>query len=249
MDADHPARVGKVVAEGAECVRWLLQSDLQVELVVGKATVLAALGPELAARAGTVTSVVADQAALSALVGFRCTRGVVACGQRPHQPTVDALLGDCVQPRLLVLDAVHDPGNVGGLIRSARCLGVDAVVLGPGCADPFYRRAVRVSVGHVFQLPVVSVPDLGPVFACLEQAGVCILAAHRGPMAAALETIQAPPSWALVLGNEDRGPSPQAVQACHHHVAIPMAPGVDSLNVAVAGAIIMHWLARAERGT
>jgi len=245
--ADHPDRAGRVVAEGAECVRWLLDSPLEVALVAGKRGVLATLEAELAARGDRTTAIVASQGELSELVGFRFTRGVVAWAHRPQPPRVSDLLARTAVPHLAVLDAVHDPGNVGGLVRAARCLGLDGVVLGPGCADPFYRRSVRVSVGHVFQLPLVPVADLTATLAELSEAGVEIIAAHRGPLSRPLHELRAPAgSWALVLGNEDRGPAPAVVAACHRRVAIAMAPGVDSLNVAMAGGIAMHWLRRAS---
>lgn len=243
---DCPARIGRLVVEGAESVRWLITSPLALELVVGKPSMLAALGPELEARPAVTTVVAADPVEISALVGFDFSRGVVACARRPEPVSVAQLLARRPR-RLALLDAVHDPGNVGGLVRSARCLGLDAMVLGPGCADPFYRRAVRVSVGHVCHLPLVTAADSAAAIGELRAAGIRCIAGHRGPLSrplGALDALVGP--WCLVLGNEDRGPRPETVAACDASTFIEMAPGVDSLGVAAAGAVLMHALRERE---
>ena len=239
---DHPARVDRVVVEGAESVRWLVRSPLALELVLGKPSMLEALAADLAARDDAPLVVAAEPAAISRVVGFRFTRGVVACARRPAPRDVADLVAQ--RPRCLaLLDAVHDPGNVGGLVRSARCLGLDALILGPGCADPFYRRAVRVSVGHVCHLPLARCTDSAAAVAALRAAGIRCLAAHRGPLSRPLSALEpATGPWCLVLGNEDRGPPPETVAACDGSIFIEMAPEVDSLGVAAAGAVLMHAL-------
>jgi tRNA G18 (ribose-2'-O)-methylase SpoU len=207
-----------------------------------------ALAGELAECASTPAVYTADRATCDAVLGFRFKRGIVAIGERPPDRDGTWLwnsLGERKHVRLLVLDAVHDPVNVGTLIRTARCLGVTAVALGPGSGDPWYRRSIRVSVGHVFHLPVVSVPSVPELLAHCRSAGLSTFAAHRGPGDEPLpKAVQG--SWALVLGNEDRGVDPATVAAVDHRLAIPMAAGVDSLNVAAAGAITCQHLIAAD---
>ncbi|MHC5068505.1 MAG: TrmH family RNA methyltransferase, partial [Planctomycetota bacterium] len=157
------------------------------------------------------------------------------------------LASDQGPERTLVLDGIHDPANVGALVRSARCLQVDAVVCGPGCADPFYRRAVRVSVGHVFHLPIHHTTDLPAWLTAARARGLWCVAGHRGPLSQHLDELSSCPApWALVVGNEDRGPQPSTLAACDGSVAIRMAAGVDSLNVATAGAILLNGLRERE---
>lgn len=238
---DLPRRgddAGAVVVEGVEAVRWLLQSPLLVRSVFAKEATAVLLAAEIEARA--VPCFTGTRAELAELVGFAFDRGVVAWAERPTVPALDPHgIGQA-----LVLDAVHDPANVGALIRSARCLGIDTVVLTDGCADPWYRRAVRVSVGHVFHVQLQQADDAVDAIHALQAAGATCIAAHRGPDASPVGTEPVAGPWALVVGNEDRGLRPALAAACDRRCYIPMADGVDSLNVGVAGGIMLAALAQ-----
>lgn len=241
---EHPLRAGLCVVEGAEPVRWALLAGY-AQLVAGRHSAMNLLAEDIHGRA---EGLVVAGPVMSAVCGFPVKRSIMALCRRPPLGDLEGFLDQQTMSkglRLLVLDAVHDPANVGAMIRSARCLGVQACLLLPGCADPFYRRSIRVSVGHAFTLPILC-SDQGPAaMAALRRAGVHTLAAHRGPGDVPLETLGAVGDrWALVLGNEDRGVTPEVVGAVDGRVAITMEPGVDSLNVAIAGGILLHHLCR-----
>ncbi|MFW5845172.1 MAG: TrmH family RNA methyltransferase [Planctomycetota bacterium] len=232
---------GRFIAEGTETVRMLLQSALAVESVVLKASLAEKLAPDLAARPEVPVYAV-EPTLLSQVVGYQVHRGVLACGRRPELQRQAALLQRAQQPgplRLLLVDAVHDPWNVGGMLRSARGLGLDAVVLGPGCCDPFTRRAIRVSVGHVFHQPLVAVDDLPAFIGELLGREVTCYAGRLSSDSQPVAGLRPSRRWAVVVGNEDRAVQP-AVAACCQPIHIPMAPGVDSLNAGVSAALLAH---------
>jgi tRNA G18 (ribose-2'-O)-methylase SpoU len=237
-------------AEGAETARWLLQcarqcpeteSRLSVAVplaVVGKPTVLATLAESIPPG---VPQLELSTPALSELLGFRYERGVVAVAHRPRLHTF------APQPRekWVLCDAVHDPSNLGALARSARCLGATGLVLGTGCGDIWSRRSVRAAVGHVFQLRIADGNDSVTAVRMAAAAGLCTVAAHRGPLSRSVPSTPAlKDGWLLVLGNEDRGVSPSVVDACVERWYIPMLTGTDSLNVATAGALFIDRLGR-----
>jgi tRNA G18 (ribose-2'-O)-methylase SpoU len=140
--------------------------------------------------------------------------------------------------RVAVLEAVNDHENLGALFRNAAALGVDAVLLAPGCADPLYRRSVRVSMGHVLRVPFLG-GDWTTLVAALRRAGF-VLAALTPTGDVRPETLAGTDRVALVLGAEGPGLSDEALALADHRVGIPMAAGVDSLNVATAAAVAFH---------
>jgi len=235
------ARAGRFVAEGTETIRMLLQSPLPVQSVLLKPSLVDKLTTDLAARPD-IPVFTASTELLSQVVGYRIHRGALACGRRPACGDASWLLQRAAQPgplRLLVLDAVHDASNVGGIIRSARGLGLNAVVLGPGCCDPWYRRAIRVSVGHVFHQPLLLSEDLPTLLTLLQRAGIPAYAGLLGTDSQPIAQLRTSPRWAVVVGNEDRAVS-TPVAACCQAVHIPMASGVDSLNAGVSAALLAH---------
>jgi tRNA G18 (ribose-2'-O)-methylase SpoU len=241
-----PQREGLLIAEGAENVRWLLTSGLEVLSVLAKPTFAEALASEIAALP-TPPQVIADsRAAIDAVLGYAFTRGVLACARRPIIPSLEQFL-ERIGPGpagIVLLDCVHDHANVGATIRNARCFGLSGAVLSDGCADPYFRKAVRVSVGHVFHLPLAQHGSSADAVRHLRKAGFQVFAAHRGPLSRPLQQLsEVAKRWCLVLGNEDRGPLPETLAACDGAVYIEMATGIDSLNVAAAGAVLMHALA------
>ena len=173
---------------------------------------------------------------MAAAVGFHLTRGVLASADRAPEPVLPGLLA--AARRVLALEGINDHENLGALFRNAAALGADAVLLGPRCADPLYRRSVRVSMGHVLRVPFAR----GPL-AALREAGLTVLALTPHPPAVPLSTVdRSVPRAALLVGAEGPGPSPEALAAADVRVRIPMASGVDSLNVATAAAIALHHL-------
>ncbi|QCB93429.1 TrmH family RNA methyltransferase [Cellulomonas shaoxiangyii] len=192
---------------------------------------------------------VADEPVLEAITGFHVHRGALAAMHRPELPTVaDVLAGardGAGARRVAVLEDLVDHTNVGAAFRSAAALGVDAVLVTPRCADPLYRRSVRVSMGTVFQVPWTRVDPWPDGVAALHDAGFVVASLALADDAITLDELAADPPerLALVLGAEGDGLKPRTVAASDRVVRIPMAGGVDSLNVAAAAAVAF-WATR-----
>jgi len=239
-DADVRAdRRGVVIAEGINVVERLVHSPYPVRAVIGVPARLEALRPVLEPL--DVAAYSMDKWQLSELVGFHVTRGVLASADRPPAPDVAQLLATARQ--VAVLEALNDFENLGALFRNAAAFGVDAVLLDPQCADPLYRRSVRVSMGHALRVPFAVLPGAWPhSLQQLRAAGFTTLAMTPSPTAIPLSSVTAPPKWALMLGAEGPGLSAGALAAADQHIVIPMAAGVDSLNVATAAAVAFAHL-------
>lgn len=239
-DADvRPDRRGIVIAEGANVVERLAVSPYPVRAVFGVPARIESLRPVLEPLDVPVFS--ADKWTLSDVVGFRVTRGVLASARRPVPHPVPDLLATA--RRVAVLEALNDFENLGALFRNAAAFGVDAVLLDPRTADPLYRRSVRVSMGHVLRVPFAPLPGPWPAsLDVLRAHGFTTLALTPHPPAVDLRTITPPDRWAVLLGAEGPGLSPEAMRAADQCVRIPMATGVDSLNVATAAAIAFAHL-------
>lgn len=238
-DADvRPDRRGVVIAEGASVVARLAASPYPVRAVIGVAARIDALAEVLAPL--DVPVYVVDKWTLSAVVGFRVTRGVLASASRPAPPDAAALLARA--RRLAVLESLNDFENLGALFRNAAAFGVEAVLLDPQCADPLYRRSVRVSMGHVLGVPFAVLPGAWPEsLERVREAGFTLLA--MTPSAAApLRSVEPPPRWAVLVGAEGPGLTAAAMARADLRVGIPMFGGVDSLNVATAAAIAFAHL-------
>ena len=199
------------------------------------------------ARCGEIPVYTAERETLARLTGFELTRGVLCAMRRPRLPSVEEV---CARARrVAVLEGIVDHTNVGAIFRSAAALGIDAVLVTPTCCDPFYRRAVRVSMGTVFQVPWARI---GEDAADWPQKGVERLHALGFRTAAMALTdnsvriddaqLAAEPRLAIVLGTEGDGLSPRTIAACDYTVKIPMAHGVNSLNVAAASAVAFWQL-------
>jgi tRNA G18 (ribose-2'-O)-methylase SpoU len=256
------AELGIIVVEGRVAVRQLLDSDLAVRaLLVDDHQVTLAVDLVDAVRETGAPVYVAPRDRMASLVGFRLHRGVVAVAGRPPDADPDRVLAEAARgnglpgsPSLVaVLEGLNDPENVGALFRNAAAFGVRAVLLDPTCADPLYRRAVRVSVGHALHLPFARLDPWPEGLDRVRSAGfvVCALAPRpdaRPPVS--LHDLRdhlaarapAPTGVALLVGAEGPGLSAAALAAADEVVTIPMAPGVDSLNVATAAAVAFDRL-------
>ncbi len=192
---------------------------------------------------------VGDHDIIEDLTGFHLHRGALASMQRPALPAVSALLADA--RRVMVLEDIVDHTNVGAVFRSAAALGVEAVLVTPRCADPLYRRAIRVSMGTVFQVPWTRIDPWPEGVAALRDLGFTVAALALAEDAVSLEDLAArpPERLALVLGTEGDGLSRRTVDAADLTVTIPMAGGVDSLNVAAAGAVAAWALRPPQRSS
>ena len=184
---------------------------------------------------------------VSQLTGFELTRGVLCAMRRPALPEPGALLR--TSRRAAVLEGIVDHTNVGAIFRSAAALGIDAVLVSPTCCDPLYRRAVRVSMGTVFQVPWTRLGSTAAAWpadgiATLHEHGFTVAALALVPHALALDdpSLRAIEKLALVLGTEGDGLARRTIEGCDLQVVIPMQNGVDSLNVAAASAVAFWQL-------
>jgi tRNA G18 (ribose-2'-O)-methylase SpoU len=233
----------RFVAESERVVRRLLTSRLPVHSVLVTPPRLRALEDALATPSRTAVPVyVATQPVLDAIAGFHVHRGCLAIGERPQARALPADARSVV-----VLEDLVDVDNLGAIARNAAAFGADALVLSPQCADPFYRKAIRVSLGAVFDLPIVRLGRWPDDLDVLRKLGFSLVASVLSPTATPLPRFQPPERWALLLGAEGPGLSPGAVMRCHRSVTIPMSTstGADSLNVATAAAVMLYALTRA----
>lgn len=181
---------------------------------------------------------------LESITGFHVHRGILASFHRRPLPALGDLLATA--RNLAVLEGLNTHTNLGALFRSAAALGIDAIVLSPNCADPLYRRAVRVSMGEVFAIPYTKTDTWPDPLATIRAAGFTLLAMTPAPDAVALKDLTPDQRVrpALLLGAEGPGLTAEAMKASDVRVAIPMHNGVDSLNVATAAAITFYELTR-----
>lgn len=199
------------------------------------------------AEADGIPVFVGEHDVIEQLTGFHLHRGALAAMHRPELPALSSLLEDA--RRVLVLEDVVDHTNVGAVFRSAAALGVDAVLVTPRCADPLYRRSIRVSMGTVFQVPWTRIAPWPAAIADLQQQGFTVATLALADDAVSLDDLAADPPerLALVLGTEGDGLSHHTLAAADLTVTIPMAGGVDSLNVAAAGAVAAWALRPPQR--
>ena len=262
---------GLFVAEGDKVIRRAAAAGYQVRSMLVTRDKLAGLADLASACPGPVY-LVSDQAA-EQVTGYRVHRGALASMARRALPTVTGLLSGAPlaadvsgaplaaelsggQPgwprRIVILEDLVDHGNVGGIFRCAAALGVDAVILSPRCADPLYRRAVKVSMGAVFAIPYARMSDWRGGLAEIRSAGFTLLALTPDQSAVPLDKLAPAGRVALLLGTEGDGLSSRWLTEADAAVCIPMnahamTMGVDSLNVVAAAAIACHELARLPR--
>jgi tRNA G18 (ribose-2'-O)-methylase SpoU len=195
------------------------------------------------AQSDSVPVYFAQRGVIEAMTGFHLHRGALASMQRPLLVAPEVLLQNA--SRVVVLEDIVDHSNVGAVFRSAAALGVDAVLITPRCADPLYRRAVRVSMGTVFQVPWTRIDTWPGGLRVLQDNGFTVAAFALGDGAISLDDLVAdqPDRLAMIFGTEGDGLSRRAIRGADLVVRIPMAGGVDSLNMAAASAVAI-WALR-----
>lgn len=193
------------------------------------------------ARCGGIPVYTAERETLARLTGFELTRGVLCAMRRPRLPSVEEV---CARARrVAVLEGIVDHTNVGAIFRSAAALGIDAVLVTPTCCDPFYRRAVRVSMGTVFQVPWTYLPEGWPQTLRVLGFTTAAMALCDASLPIYAPQLKRADRLAVVLGTEGDGLAESTIAACDCTVRIPMTHGVDSLNVAAASAVAFYQLA------
>jgi tRNA G18 (ribose-2'-O)-methylase SpoU len=245
-DALLRSRRGLFIAEGRTVVARLLEgSRFRARSVLVTPRALEDLRALLEGVEPGLAVYVAPAPVLRDVTGFTFHRGCLALGERGAEPGPDELIAPPGPRLLLALEELADPDNVGAVFRSAMAFGVDAVLLSPGCANPLYRKAIRVSMGGTLRVPFARLVDWPAGLGRLGEAGYALVAlTPRGAADIAdLGTAQpVPQRLALLLGAEGRGISAGALAGAELEVRIAMAPDVDSLNVSAAAAIALHRL-------
>lgn len=227
---------GVVIAEGVPVAARMLSSRFTPHAVMGVPARLA----KLAALAPAVQRYAVSAPLMTEVVGFQVSRGVLAAARRPHPLDPAALLHGA--RTVVIVEGVNDHENLGALFRNAAGLGADAVLFGPRCSDPLYRRAVRVSMGHVLRVPFAHLDPAG-----WPESGLGIARAHGLRVVALTPGGETPlaeaagfDKVALLIGAEGPGLAPQTLAAADVRAAIDMARETDSLNVATAAAIALY---------
>lgn len=199
-------------------------------------------------RCGDVPVYTADREVLASLTGYELTRGILCAMQRPQMPTVEELCTSA--KRVAVLEGIVDSTNIGAIFRSAAALGMDAVLLSPSCCDPLNRRAVRVSMGTVFQMPWARFSGKWPQegLSQLHAMGfkTAALALRDDTLSVEDPVLASAEKLAVVLGTEGTGLLDATIDGCTYTVKIPMEHNVDSLNVAAAAAVAF-WQLRVKK--
>ena len=197
---------------------------------------------DIIARCGDIPVYTADFEVLTQLTGFQLTRGMLCALRRKRLPSAAEICKDA--RRVAVLENVMNPTNVGAIFRSAAALGMDAVLLTNGSSNPLYRRAIRVSMGTVFQVPWTFIENVSEVQALGFKT--CAMALREDTLSIRDPRLGAEPKLAVVLGTEGDGLADATISDCDYTVKIPMTHGVDSLNVAAASAVAFFQLGNFE---
>ncbi|WP_107765915.1 TrmH family RNA methyltransferase [Nocardioides terrigena] len=237
LEAEH----GLFLAEGEKVVRRALEAGFVPRSLLMAPRWLDGLADVLAAT--DAPCFVLDEALAEQVTGFHVHRGALASlERRPLPPVADVLEG---ARSVLVLEDIVDHTNVGAILRSGAALGFDAVLLSPRCADPLYRRAIKVAMGAVFTMPWTRLPDWYDALPDLSAAGFTTVALTLAPDSTPVEeAVAGVERLALVLGSEGHGLSARWEQSADRRAIIPMREGIDSLNVAAATAVACYVAAR-----
>lgn len=240
---DLPSGKGLVIAEGVLVVQRMLASRFRPHALLGTDRRLTELEDDLAGGAVPFYRTSAD--VMAQVVGFHLNRGVLAAARRVAEPSVAEVIAGA--RTVAVLEGVNDHENLGSIFRNAAGLGVDAVVFGSGCADPLYRRAVRVSMGHALLVPFARATCWPADLKRLQDNGFRLMAMTPQGTACALPdamTAVCDERVAVLVGAEGPGLTPAVLRSSDVRVRIPMSRGTDSLNVATAAALAFYERAR-----
>ena len=230
--AESPLVIGRALDAHCEPVSFLMEH----QHIEGK-------GREILARCcKDIPVYTAEESMLAQLTGFHLTRGMLCAMRRPKLPTVEEVCRSA--RRIVVLENVMNPTNIGAIFRSAAALGMDAVLLTSAGSDPLYRRASRVSMGNVFLIPWTYLPESGDWTALLRSLGFRTVAMALRDDSVRLDDprLAAEGKLAIVMGTEGDGLASSTIASCDYTVKIPMYHGVDSLNVAAASAVAFYEL-------
>ena len=246
LNREEPAK-GMFIADSPKVFERALDAGCQPVSLLMERKHIEGQAKEVIARCGDIPVYTSDLDILTKLTGFQLTRGVLCAMRRPQLKSVEETVKDA--RRIVILENVMNPTNVGAIFRSAAALGMDAVLLTPGCSNPLYRRAARVSMGTVFQIPWTFIGSEmadwpGPGMEKLRQLGfkTAAMALRSDSISIDDPVLLEEEKLAIVLGSEGDGLTNDTIADCDYTVLIPMYHGVDSLNVAAASAVAFWQL-------
>ena len=246
LNREEPAK-GMFIAESPKVIERALDAGCQPVSLLMERKHIDGQAKDVIERCGDIPVYTSDLDILTKLTGFQLTRGVLCAMRRPQLKCVEEVVKDA--RRIVILEHVMNPTNVGAIFRSAAALGMDAVLLTPGCSNPLYRRAARVSMGTVFQIPWTFIGSEmadwpGPGMEKLRQLGfkTAAMALRSDSISIDDPVLLAEEKLAIVLGSEGDGLTNDTIADCDYTVLIPMYHGVDSLNVAAASAVAFWQL-------
>lgn len=239
LNREFPEK-GLFIAESPKVIERALNAGYEPVSCLMEKKHIDGEGKDILEKIGKVPVYTAEFEVLTSLTGFKLTRGMLCAMKRKKLPTVEEICKD--KKRIVVLDKVMNPTNVGAIIRSAAALGMDAVLLTEGCSDPLYRRAARVSMGTVFQIDWTFLD--GDSLDQIRALGFKTVAMALKDNSVSINDPQllSEDRLAIIMGTEGDGLSDEVINACDYTVKIPMYHGVDSLNVAAASAVAFYVL-------
>ncbi|MDO4488025.1 MAG: RNA methyltransferase [Eubacteriales bacterium] len=237
---NEPVKEGFFVAESPNVIMRALEGGYEPVMFLAEDRLIESFG-DVFKLAGDVPVFTAPIGVLSQMIGYQLARGLLCLMKRKPLPKACDIVKDA--RRIAILEDVMNPTNVGAIFRSAAALGIDAVLLTKGSSDPLYRRSARVSMGTVFQVPWTFIDD---VTETARETGfkTVAMALKQDSISIADERLSAEPRLAVVLGTESEGLKESTIASCDYTAMIPMKHGVDSLNVAAAGAVIFWELCK-----
>ena len=231
---------GMFIAESPKVICRALDAGYVPISILVERSRIAGESLEVINRCGEIPVYTASLDVLTNLTGYQLTRGLLCAMRRPPLPTLDAVIGAAT--RIAVLEEVQNPTNIGAIFRSAAALGMDAVLLTPGCSNPLYRRSARVSMGTVFQIPWTYLGETWQEDLKNQGFRTAAMALSDDSVSIDDPRLMGEEKLAIVLGSEGDGLATNTIARCDYTVRIPMCHGVDSLNVAAASAVAFWQL-------
>ena len=250
LNREYPEK-GLFIAESPKVIERALNAGcVPVSILVEKKHIEGE-AKEIISRCGDIPVYTAEFDVLTQLTGFQLTRGMLCAMRRPKLPSVEEVCSGA--RRIAILENVMNPTNIGAIFRSAAALNMDAVLLTPACSNPLYRRAIRVSMGTVFQIPwtflggeKTSWPDSGMQILKNLEFKTAAMALRDDSLSIRDPRLLTEEKLAIILGTEGDGLAAETIARCDYTVRIPMYHGVDSLNVAAASAVAFYQLSQTE---
>lgn len=240
----EPDKLGIFIAESPKVIRLALNAGYEPLSILAERKYINGQANEIIKRCNGVPVYTADSSVLTQITGFKLTQGVLCAMKRRENPSVTEILERF--SRIAVLENVMNQTNIGAVIRSAAAMNIEAVLLTPECSDPLYRRSVRVSMGTVFRIPWTYFDNNIDYIELLKEYGfsTVAMALHGNTLDVDNPLLKSIEKMAVILGTEGEGLKQSTIEKCDYTVKIPMAEGVDSLNVAAASAVAFWELGK-----